>query len=219
MIPGSERGDLELQCREWLKGLPKKILAPDRTADIKKVLTEGVQDGIQARSESAAAVDTCMNVPQAHAVSDACSKGEDTASVPVHASAAKEKGNAAFSSGDYRRAIVHYTMALRVTKDSDDTPASSHTVSLFRATGFSNRSAAHAASRMWQQALYDAQEALKIDDKCAKYWCRKGAAQLGCGRLQDAVGSYKQALEVDGSSEAARSGLEQARSMLSDTHR
>ena len=47
----------------------------------------------------------------------------------------------------------------------------------------------------------------------------KGAAQLGCGRLQDAVGSYKQALEVDGSSEAARSGLEQARSMLSDTHR
>ena len=72
---------------------------------------------------------------------------------------------------------------------------------------------------MWQQALHDAQEALEIDDQCAKYWCRKGAAQVGLGRLQDAGCSYKQALEVDGNSRAAQAGLEQVRSMLSDAER
>lgn len=219
VVPGCERGELERQCQESLKGLPQRILAQDRTAEIVNVLIQARQDMCQSHAESADAFAT--DISNAAQASDGRSVGHDVTTkseeeriVPVHAAVAKEKGNAAFSGGDFRRAIVHYTMALRVTDASTEDRTSSDAVSLFRAALFSNRSAAHASSAMWQQALHDAQEALKIDDQCAKYWCRKGAAQMGLGRLKDATCSYKQGLEVDGGSNAAQAGLEQARSGL-----
>lgn len=223
VLPGCEREDLERQCQEWLKGLPQRIEVPDRAAEILKALTQCTINSCLGEAQTDA--DACSAaVSDAKVASSVCTAGDGVTSksesdekrvVPVHAAAAKEKGNAAFSAGDFRKAMVHYTMALRVTGPSSD-EASCDEISAFRAALFSNRSAAHASVAMWQQALHDAQEALKIDDQCAKYWCRKGAAQLGHGRLQDAICSYKQALEVGGNNSAAQAGLELARSKLAD---
>jgi tetratricopeptide (TPR) repeat protein len=222
VLPGVERDDLEKQCTAWLKGLPPRIVAQDRTAEVTSILTRAGQASCKAPAHSAGVSDkeSCgVGHPlSGHTVdADVHAKHETEGLAQVHATVAKEKGNTAFRHGDFRKAITHYTMALRVVETSHEDGVCSDATTSLRAALFSNRSAAHASSAMWQQALNDAREAVKLDDQCAKYWCRKGAAQLGCGQLQDATFSYKQALELDGNSTAARAGLEIARSRIADT--
>lgn len=214
-MPGCEREDLEKLCRECLKHVSERLVPQDLVTEIKTML-ENVKQGASQPSGNSPCANNGNDQGGNEGNAFGSSEG-DSGCIPAHAAGAKEKGNAAFSIRDFRKAIVYYTMALRVTDPGlEGQGGASSALRCFRAALFSNRSAAHASTAMWQQALHDAEEALRIEDKSAKFWCRKGAAQLGSGKLQDAICTYKQALELDGSNAAAKEGLDIARRRVLD---
>ena len=77
--------------------------------------------------------------------------------------AAKIKGNSAFSSGDFKKAVSHYTMAIRIGSDNGEGPSRTPPSAL--AVLFSNRSAAHSGLKHYGRALEDAEEAIKLDPR------------------------------------------------------
>ncbi|KAF8032860.1 hypothetical protein BT93_D1673 [Corymbia citriodora subsp. variegata] len=109
---------------------------------------------------------------------------------------AKAKGNAAFSSGDYRSAVRHFSDAIALA-------SSNHVL-------YSNRSAAHASLHNYSEALADAEKTVELKPDWSKGYSRLGAAYQGLGRYDDAVSAYKRGLEIDPGNEALKSGLADA---------
>ncbi len=56
---------------------------------------------------------------------------------------------------------------------------------------YSNRSAAHAALKQFEDALKDATVCTELDPFWAKGWYRRGLAQVGLERYRDAEESYR----------------------------
>ena len=56
------------------------------------------------------------------------------------------------------------------------------------------RSFAYAKLQKWDQALIDAEACVKIEPTFAKGYLRKGQAEQGLGRVEDAMHSYEQGL-------------------------
>ncbi|OXB43028.1 hypothetical protein B1J92_H08195g [Nakaseomyces glabratus] len=110
----------------------------------------------------------------------------------------KQQGNAAFVAKDYEKAIDLFSKAIEVS----ETP--NHVF-------YSNRSACYASLKKFPEALNDAEECVKINPTWSKGYNRLGAAHLGLGDLDEAEGSYKKALELDGSNQAAKDGLDQVK--------
>jgi tetratricopeptide (TPR) repeat protein len=182
---------------------------------------DGDQDCIsakQTRSPHGAARDDSSQRLHLEARDDSSQRLQSEAvAIPESAAAARAKGNAAYSVGDYKRAALNYTLALRVCAgDRQDGRSPSGKLRAFQGALFSNRSAAHACCGMWQLAMDDAAAALRLDDACAKYWCRRGAAEIRLSRPRDAVLSYKHALELEPGSRVATEGLAQARDICAE---
>ncbi|CAA7029063.1 unnamed protein product [Microthlaspi erraticum] len=114
---------------------------------------------------------------------------------------AKAKGNAAFSSGDFTSAILHFTEAI-------DLAPTNHVL-------FSNRSAAHASLHHYADALSDAEKTVELKPDWPKGYSRLGAAHLGLNQFQEAVAAYNKGLEIDPSNDALKSGLADAQSSAS----
>ncbi|CAH8382381.1 unnamed protein product [Eruca vesicaria subsp. sativa] len=110
---------------------------------------------------------------------------------------AKALGNAAFSSGDFPTAILHYTTAISLSPTN-------HLL-------FSNRSAAHASLRNYTDALSDAKKTVELKPDWSKGYISLGAAHLGLNHFKEAVAAYHKGLQIDPSNEALRSGLADAR--------
>ncbi|CAN8244307.1 unnamed protein product [Cochlearia groenlandica] len=106
---------------------------------------------------------------------------------------AKAKGNAAFSSGEFSSAVIHFTEAI-------DLAPSNHVL-------FSNRSAAHASLNHYADALSDAEKTVELKPDWAKGYSRLGAAHLGLSQYNEAVAAYNKGLEIDPSNEALKSGI------------
>ena len=117
------------------------------------------------------------------------------------AQAAKAKGNAAFSAGQYDAAVTHFTEAIQ----HDPTDA------IF----FSNRSGAYASLNQPQPALDDAERCLQLNPSFIKGYGRKGQALFSLGRYADAKAAYEEGLKVDPANAALKEGLEQVQSKLS----
>lgn len=109
---------------------------------------------------------------------------------------AKAKGNAAFSSGDYRSAVRHFSDAIALAPTN-------HVL-------YSNRSAAHASLHSYSDALADAEKTVELKPDWSKGYSRLGAAYQGLGRYDDAISAYKKGLEIDPGNEALKSGLADA---------
>lgn len=112
------------------------------------------------------------------------------------ADAAKAKGNAAFSAGNYEEAIKHFTEAIVFAPTN-------HVL-------YSNRSAAYASLHKYNEALQDAKKTVEIKADWSKGYSRLGAAYVGLGKYDDAISSYKKGLELDPSNEGLKSGLADA---------
>ena len=61
----------------------------------------------------------------------------------------------------------------------------------------SNRSAAYAALHKWEEALEDANSAIKLKPDWAKAYTRKGLALYNLNRAEDALTAYKKAAALD----------------------
>lgn len=72
---------------------------------------------------------------------------------------------------------------------------------------FSNRSAAYASKKDWDNALKDAEETTRIKPEWAKGWGRKGAALHGKGDLVSANEAYEEGLKHDPNNAQLKNGL------------
>lgn len=62
---------------------------------------------------------------------------------------------------------------------------------------YSNRSAAYASKKEWDNALKDAEKTTELKPDWAKGWGRKGSALWGKGDLLGATDAYEAGLKID----------------------
>ncbi|GMH38183.1 hypothetical protein BSKO_06067 [Bryopsis sp. KO-2023] len=105
----------------------------------------------------------------------------------------KDKGNAAFSSGDYEGAIKFFSEAIEIDPTNH--------------VFFSNRSAAQASLKNYDAALEDAKKVVEIKSDWPKGYSRLGAAHFGLGQLEEAKEQYKKGLELDPNNSLLQQGL------------
>lgn len=72
---------------------------------------------------------------------------------------------------------------------------------------YSNRSAAYASKKQWDNALQDAEKTTQLKPDWAKGWGRKGAALHGKGDLVGANDAYEEGLKHDANNAQLKSGL------------
>ncbi|CAI5967006.1 unnamed protein product [Closterium sp. NIES-64] len=78
---------------------------------------------------------------------------------------------------------------------------------------FSNRSAAHAAMKNFQQALHDGRKALQLQPRWAKAYSRIAVAHYGMKQYVEAAAAYEKGLKCDPLSTMCRQGLQQVSSL------
>jgi stress-induced-phosphoprotein 1 len=72
---------------------------------------------------------------------------------------------------------------------------------------YSNRSAAYASKKDYENALADANKVTEIKPDWAKGWGRKGAAMHGLGDLVGALDAYDEGLKLDKNNAQNQAGL------------
>ncbi|KAJ6567294.1 activator of Hsp70 and Hsp90 chaperone [Mycena vulgaris] len=106
----------------------------------------------------------------------------------------KDLGNKAFAAKDYDKAIDLFTQGIAVDPKN-------HVL-------YSNRSAAHAGKKEWEDALTDAEQCVVVNPSWSKGYARKGAALHGARRYEDAIAAYEEGLKLE-DSPALRKGLKE----------
>jgi len=115
---------------------------------------------------------------------------------------AKNAGNAAFSAQNYEEAVKHFTTAIGLDGNN-------HVL-------YSNRSAAYAAQKKYNEALADAEKTVTIKPDWAKGYSRKGLAQHYLGNLRGAVSTYEEGLKLEPSNAQLQEGLKDAKNALEE---
>lgn len=105
----------------------------------------------------------------------------------------KALGNKAISEKNYDEAIAKFTEAIAIEPTN-------HIL-------FSNRSAAYASKKEYENALADAEKVTSIKPDWSKGWGRVGAAKHGLGDLKGALQAYKEGLALDSENAQIKSGL------------
>lgn len=120
------------------------------------------------------------------------------------ADALKAEGNKAMAAKDFQTAISKYSEAIKLD--------STNVVYL------SNRAAAHSSAKMHEEAVADAQAAVKLDPTFSKAYSRLGLAQYALGNAKESMEAYKKGLEVEGSTptDAMKRGYETAKKRVEE---
>ncbi|TQS36642.1 hypothetical protein Golomagni_02901 [Golovinomyces magnicellulatus] len=105
----------------------------------------------------------------------------------------KNLGNKAIAEKNFDEAISKFTEAIVIEP-------SNHIL-------YSNRSAAYASKKEYQNALADAENVTKLKPDWSKGWGRVGAAKHGLGDLIGAREAYEKGLKIDSNNAQIKSGL------------
>jgi stress-induced-phosphoprotein 1 len=105
----------------------------------------------------------------------------------------KALGNKAIADKNFDEAVDKFTQAIALQPEN-------HIL-------YSNRSAAYASKKDWDNALEDAQKTTTLKPDWAKGWGRKGAALHGKGDLVGANDAYEAGLKLDANNAQLKSGL------------
>ncbi|KAG5971421.1 hypothetical protein E4U55_001228 [Claviceps digitariae] len=105
----------------------------------------------------------------------------------------KALGNKAIAEKNFDAAIDNFTQAIALQPEN-------HIL-------YSNRSAAYASKKEWDNALQDAEKTTQLKPDWAKGWGRKGAALHGKGDLVGANDAYEEGLKHDANNAQLKSGL------------
>ncbi|KAM6431926.1 tetratricopeptide repeat protein 12 isoform 2-T2 [Liasis olivaceus] len=111
------------------------------------------------------------------------------------ANALKEKGNDAFSKGDYALAVQNYTEGLKKQKDMSAL--------------YTNRAQAYLKLQKYKKAIHDCSWALRCDEKCTKALFHMGKAYLAKKQFQQSRECYLKILQIDPRKEKLCKGTEQ----------
>ncbi|KAL8381837.1 hypothetical protein RB595_005879 [Gaeumannomyces hyphopodioides] len=95
----------------------------------------------------------------------------------------KALGNKAIAAKDFDEAIEKFTAAIELAPDN-------HIL-------YSNRSAAYASKKEWENALKDAEKTTQLKPDWPKGWGRKGSALYGKNDLAAAAEAYEEGLKLD----------------------
>lgn len=109
------------------------------------------------------------------------------------ANALKAEGNKAIAEKNFDLAIEKFTQAIELDP-------SNHVL-------YSNRSAAHASKKDYENALADAEKVVEIKPDWPKGWSRKGTAAHGLGDLVKASDAYEEGLKLAPEDAGLKSGL------------
>ncbi|KAJ6653992.1 hypothetical protein lerEdw1_007624 [Lerista edwardsae] len=99
------------------------------------------------------------------------------------ANALKEKGNDAFSRGDYAGAVKKYTEGLKKRKDMQ--------------VLYTNRAQAYIKLQEYEKAISDCDWALRCDENCVKAFFHMGKAYLALKQFSKARACYQKILATD----------------------
>ncbi|RKF80516.1 Heat shock protein sti1-like protein [Golovinomyces cichoracearum] len=105
----------------------------------------------------------------------------------------KNLGNKAIAEKNFDEAISKFTEAIAIEPKN-------HIL-------YSNRSAAYASKKEYQNALADAENVTKLNPDWSKGWGRVGAAKHGLGDLTGAREAYEKGLKIDSTNAQIKSGL------------
>ncbi|KAL7956779.1 hypothetical protein V8C34DRAFT_287790 [Trichoderma compactum] len=105
----------------------------------------------------------------------------------------KALGNKAIAEKNFDEAIEKFTQAIALQPEN-------HIL-------YSNRSAAYASKKDWDNALKDAEKTTEIKPDWPKGWGRKGAALHGMNDLFEAIDAYEAGLKLDPNNAQLKSGL------------
>lgn len=72
------------------------------------------------------------------------------------------------------------------------------------------RSFAHAKLAQWEEALADATKCVEMAASFAKGYLRKGQAEMGLGRLEDAMSTFEKGLKADPENAQLKQAMQQA---------
>ncbi|KAM7448655.1 Stress-induced-phosphoprotein 1 [Porites harrisoni] len=109
----------------------------------------------------------------------------------------KDQGNTHLQAGDLAKAVECYTEAISLDP-------SNHVF-------YSNRSAAYAKDKKYEQALADAKKCVELKPDWGKGYSRLGAALSFLGRHDEAEKAYTKGLQLDPNNAQLKSGLEDAK--------
>lgn len=110
---------------------------------------------------------------------------------------ARNKGNAAFKVGDWRKAVSYYTRSLNL----DET----------NFVVLSNRSAAYLKLGFPQESLEDAEECIRVKKSYAKGHARKAMALHAMKRYSEEVQAYQKGLKYCPDDKTLLEGMQQAK--------
>jgi stress-induced-phosphoprotein 1 len=116
---------------------------------------------------------------------------------------AKNKGNAAFSSGDFQTAVKCFTEAIGY--DSNN-----HVL-------FSNRSAAYCSMGKYEEALQDANKTVELKPDWSKGYGRKGAALYGLHKYQEALQAYDKGLQLEPANAQLKKGRDDVEAAMAQS--
>ncbi|KAI0396433.1 hypothetical protein F5Y17DRAFT_419071 [Xylariaceae sp. FL0594] len=105
----------------------------------------------------------------------------------------KTLGNNAMAAKNFDEAIDAFTKAIELAPTN-------HVL-------YSNRSAAYASKKDWDNALKDAEKTTEIKPDWPRGWGRKGAALHGAGNLVAAADAYEEGLKLDPNNAGLKSSL------------
>ena len=97
----------------------------------------------------------------------------------------KEAGNKAFLAKNYQEAVEMYTQAIEI---SLQTPNHIY---------YANRANAYLELQQYEECIADCNQSIKIDKTFIKSYFRKAKALIGQDKLQQALDTLKEGLEVD----------------------
>lgn len=108
----------------------------------------------------------------------------EDAEIKAKAESLKLEGNKAMAGRDFALAIEKYSEAIKTLPTN--------------AIYYANRAAAHSSLKQYDEAINDAEEAIKIDPAYSKGYSRLGFAKYAQGKPDEALEAYKQVLDIEG---------------------
>lgn len=122
---------------------------------------------------------------------DVCKTEDVKVNIPVEDAELKAKaenlkleGNKAVANKNYALAISKYTEAIEVLPTN--------------AIYYANRAAAHSSLKQYDDAIKDAEEAIKIDPNYSKGYSRLGFAKYAQNKPDEALDAYKKVMDLEG---------------------
>lgn len=112
----------------------------------------------------------------------------------------KNQGNLLFSSGNFEEAVDVFTLAISADPEN--------------AVLYSNRSAAFASLKQWNEAIEDAKKTTELRPDWGKGWSRLGAALQGIGNFKEAHEAFLKGIQVDPSNAQLQKGVESTKAAM-----